>query len=172
MKLPPPPPEVPASNDMLLVAPVFAAKVFGVVKTMERQGFDPIVFEAFRSDARATYLAGFGRDYDDGRGIVTNALDAKRTWHRYGLAVDIISKTKEWDAPERFWAALADAAKAEGLAWGGTWKFADKPHVQWVCDHMLVSPSDYDWQVLQSRGCEGIWREYQATWDTQPPRAA
>lgn len=157
---------------MTELAPVFAAKVFTVLHAMQAKGFDPVVCEAFRSDERAAYLAGFGRDYDDGRGIVTNALTAKKTWHRYGLAADIISKAKQWDAPSAFWNTLGACAAAEGLTWGGTWTHPDRPHVQWHSDGMGVSPSDYDWQVLQSRGPEGVWRDYLATWDTQPPRAA
>lgn len=165
-KLPPPPPEVPASSDLLQLAPVFSAKVFAILNAMQRRGLDPIVCEAFRSDERATFLAGFGRDYDDGRGIVTNALDAKHTWHRYGLAVDIISKKKQWDAPSEFWNALGVAARAEGMTWGGDWHHKDLPHVQWHCERMPVSPTDLDWALLQSRGFEGVWREYEATWDT------
>ena len=71
--LPDPPPEVPADDDIAKLAPRFAEKVLDLIAEMRRRGHDPVVVEAFRSDERQSWLYGFGREYDDGRGNVTGA---------------------------------------------------------------------------------------------------
>ncbi len=161
--LPAPPPEVPASNDMLLLAPAFCEKVWTLLSELKRAGLDAVVSEAFRSDERQAYLYGFGRTYDDGRGIVTQADTGQRSWHRYGLAVDIISASKQWDAPARFWQTLRDTAVELQLTSGADWTHADKPHVQWWVEGMHVTPSDHAWELLQSSGAEAVWTELHAT---------
>jgi hypothetical protein len=161
-KLPPPPPEIPASTDMLQLAPLFAEKVFTVLADMKAKGHDAVVCEAFRSDERQEYLYGFGRDYDDGRGIVTQAPTGAKSQHRYGLAVDIYSASQQWDAPPRFWTDLRDCAVALNLTSGADWTHPDRPHVQHWCEGMHVTPSDHAWELLQSQGVEAVWKEVRA----------
>ncbi len=184
MKLPAPPiPEPPPSRNMLQLAPQFADKVFRLIHDMERLGHDPMVFEGFRSDERAAWLYESGRTFDDGRGVVTQAQTARKSWHRYGLAVDIISKSKQWDADARFWSHLRMCAAEIGLVSGDDWDrdgipveddpdehLADKPHVQHWCPGMHVTPSDHAWELLQKEGVEAVWREVHA--DSPPPLAA
>ena len=43
---------------------------------MKLRGLDAIVAETLRTDERQEFLYGFGRDYDDGRGIVTHSRAA------------------------------------------------------------------------------------------------
>ncbi len=167
--LPAPPPEVPSDADMTKLAPLFGEKVWRVLADMKALGHDPMVSEGFRSDARAAFLYGFGRDYDDGRGIVTHAPNASKTWHRYGLAADIISSSKQWDAPAAFWSALRSCATQIGLVSGADWHDADLPHVQWNTPGMHVVPSDHAWSLLQSSGLEAVWAEVNAVFI---PRAA
>ena len=162
--LPAPPPEVASDRDVMKLAPVFAAKVFDVLQQMERLGHDPMISEGFRSDERQRFLYGFGREYDDGRGVVTNASDGRSSWHRYGLAVDIISKSKEWDAPPTFWNDLRECAQAIGLTPGAVWKHPDRPHVQHHCPGMPVSPTADDWALLESGGFDAVWRKYLAVY--------
>lgn len=160
--LPPPPPETGAlavDRDIEKLAPKFRALVITVIGRMESLGHDPVVFEACRSDERAAYLFGFGRDYDDGRGIVTYAPTAAKTWHRYGLAVDIISRASEWDAPDVFWNDLRAIAKYVGLVAGADFSHPDRPHVQFTSREMLVTPTDHDWALLQSAGVGAVWTE-------------
>ena len=64
-----PPPEVHADNSLDSLAPKFRE---AVEKILEQMG-DAKVSETTRTFARQSYLYGFGREYDDGRGIVTNA---------------------------------------------------------------------------------------------------
>lgn len=183
MKLPPPPhPEPPPDRDMVKLAPLFAEKVFRVLHEMNEKGHDAIVFEAFRSDERAAWLYESGRTFDDGRGVVTGAKTARKSWHRYGLAVDIISKSRQWDAPPTFWRALRLIAAECGLVSGNDWDrdgipveddpdehLSDPPHVQWYVTGMHVTPSDHAWELLQSRGVEAVWKEVRAL---DYPRAA
>lgn len=151
------PKEPPRSADLAKCAPKFVEKVKDLLTRMEAQGYDPIVYEATRSDARQMWLYGFSRDYDDGRGCVTHAPTAFKAWHIYGLAVDIISRSKAWDASDGFWTALRTEAEALGLESGGKWKMADKPHVQWA--PMRTTPSDHAQVLYDEGGPMAVWKE-------------
>jgi peptidoglycan LD-endopeptidase CwlK len=157
--LPPPPPEVPVDNSLEGLAPIFHARVNELLARMKARGHDPIVSESFRTNERQTYLWGFGREYDDGRGIVTHSRDADETWHHFGLAVDIISQSHGWDAPPRFWHDLGALSVALGLSWGGNWKsIQDRPHVQFGSP-MRQSPSPRAARLLAQGGLEAVWKE-------------
>jgi hypothetical protein len=173
--LPDPPTEVPADDDIAKLAPRFAEKVADLIAEMQRRGHDPVVVEAFRSDERQAWLYGFGREYDDGRGNVTGAPTGSKSWHRYGLAVDIVSQSKGDSAPRAFWDALRTIAETLRLTSGDDWDRdgipvehdadehrADLPHVQWWTPAMRVTPSDRAWQLLQSGGLSAVWHEVQA----------
>jgi peptidoglycan L-alanyl-D-glutamate endopeptidase CwlK len=156
------PPEVPAIRTLDGLAPKFRAKVERLIDAMHAKGYDATIAESLRTDERQHFLYGFGRDYDDGRGVVTNAPTADAGWHKFGLAVDIISSSQEWDAPLRFWVMLGALAQHEGLAWGGAWdRFPDRPHVQWG-EPMRRSPSRHAVELYAGGGLEAVWREVQA----------
>lgn len=155
---PDPPREVPVNRSLDGLAPRFRVRVEKVLLRMGELGHDAIVFESNRSSARQRYLYGFGREYDDGRGIVTYSHDGDESWHHYGLAVDIISKALQWDAPRAFWADLGHIAIKEGLHWGGVWRFRDLPHVQFGSP-MRQSPSPRAARLLASGGMEAVWKE-------------
>jgi peptidoglycan L-alanyl-D-glutamate endopeptidase CwlK len=112
---------------------------------------------------------------------VTYARDALSSWHGYGLAVDVISRSRLWFAPRRilaatpealhqerlrcraerlaFYAAIVPIFKAVGLAWGGDWRppHEDPPHFQWgACK---PSPSERARVLLREGGMERVWRE-------------
>lgn len=161
------PAEVPAVRDLAVLAPKFRAAVERVLATMQGLGHDPIVFETLRTHDRQRFLFGFGREYDDGRGVVTFSADADETWHGYGLAVDIISASAQWGAPEAFWGALGRACARERLRWGGDWdmdgdgmdeRFRDLPHVQWG-PPMRRSPSPRAARLVAQSGPPAVWRE-------------
>ena len=157
VRLPAPPPEPPVDQSLTHCAPRFATRVLAVLDHMQSLGFDPMISESCRSDARQAWLYGFGREYDDGRGIVTQAPTGDTSWHKFGLAADIISKATEWNAPDAFWQALGLSARAEGLVWGGDWpRFTDRPHIQYGAP-MRQAPSSEAAQLYAQGGNAAVW---------------
>ena len=161
------PAEVPVVRDLSVLAPRFRSALERVLETMRGLGFTPLVAETLRTDARQTFLYGFGRDYDDGRGVVTHAADADETWHGYGLAADVVCAKHLWGATPAFWEALGRACARERLTWGGDWDgdgdsrdetFLDRPHIQWG-PPMRRSPSPRAGRLLAQGGPPLVWRE-------------
>lgn len=170
------PREVPRIRNMARCAPRFITKVDFVMARMVERGHDPVVFETLRTQERQNFLFGFGRDYDDGRGIVTHAASAFDTWHGFGLGVDIISRSREWDETYvEFWRDLRLFATEAGLASGDDWDrdgvpgendpdehFHDKPHVQWWCTGMVVRPSPRAIVLYRKGGLPAVWEALHA----------
>jgi len=61
---------VPVDRRLEVLAPAFRRKIDAVLEAVPYA----TVAETLRTDARQQFLYGFGRDYDDGRGIVTHTL--------------------------------------------------------------------------------------------------
>lgn len=153
--LPNPPAEPAADTSLDGLAPRFRSAVLVMLST----NADYMVAESLRTPERQAWLYGFGREYDDGRGVVTQAPTNLTTWHGYGLAVDIVSKAHGWDAPPSFWANLGMSAQAAGLSWGGAWpRFQDRPHCQWG-PPMRQAPSQHAAELMASGGMEAVWKE-------------
>jgi hypothetical protein len=150
------------------MAPRFVEKLDALVTRMKRLNWPVLIYETTRTDARQRYLYGFGREYDDGRGIVTHSINCDHTWHseHFGLAADIIHVSQGWDAPAAFWVALRTEAERLGLRSGADWDmrpetredFVDAPHVQWG-PPMRRSPSPHAKQLWESGGLRAVWRE-------------
>lgn len=135
-------------NDLRNVAPKFGLAVATALNHCWRMGLDPIVYEANRDDA--TQLRYFERG-------VSRAKRAKASWHGYGLAVDVISKSKGW-SDESFFERIAPIFKSYGLDWGGDWKtFRDLPHFQWGT--LRASPSPTARRLYEAGGAEAVWKE-------------
>lgn len=153
------PPEVPVQRSLDICAPKFRAAVEAMMADLardypERKGF---AFETLRTPERQAFLYGFGRDYDDGRGKVTNSATCFNSWHGFGLAVDVVEKdATPWDAPMSFWTAIGEAAERNGLTWGGRWRSPDLPHVQW--GKCRVSPSERSRALYDAGGLQAVWR--------------
>ena len=168
-KLPLPPAEVPVQSNMDGLAPRFRDAVDRVIADMRAWGYTPLVFETLRTNARQSFLYGFGREYDDGRGIVTKSSSADDTWHGYGLAVDIVCSRRRWSAAPDFWHVLGCSARRHGLVWGGDWNgdwsisdetFMDRPHIQWGA--MRRSPSSKAIELNKSGGLVAVWHAVSA----------
>ena len=167
-KLPKPKTNVPVRNTLDGLAPKFRAALVKMCDDVQAAtGTRPLIFETLRTQERQAHIHGFGRLYDDGRGIVTHSRDADDSWHyeRFGLAADVIHPTLRWGAPKSFWDAIGRAAQANGLTWGGDWdgnpatreRFVDVPHVQW--GRCRRSPSPSARRIVDEQGTEALWRE-------------
>ena len=118
-------------------------------------GLDAFVYETYRSpELQAAY-------YTRGRSVippvrpVTNASSNLYSWHGYGLAVDVISKSVEWDAPLKWFEELAAIFKRHECKWGGDWTTKDLPHFQWAA--CKPTPSDRARQIIATDGVHGVW---------------
>jgi len=154
--LPDPPPEPQVQTTLTGLAPRFKVAVEKLL--VPDDDFDPIVSESGRTADRQAWLYGFGRTWDDGRGIVTHAATNLTEWHGFWLAVDIISKSRQWDAPPSFWQTLGAKAEALGLTWGGRWPGdeKDEPHVQ-AGPPMRQVPSPIATKLLLTGGLSAVW---------------
>lgn len=152
------PPEPGAITSLDVLAPGVRGPLERTLEDMDTHGMGAIVRETQRTDARQQWLYGFGRSYDDGRGIVTYAQSARQSWHYFRLAADVVHKTLEDRAPWEFWERLAAVAEAYGLAAGQRWKDRkrDAPHLQYR--QMRVSPSPLAYAAFVHGGAEAVWR--------------
>jgi hypothetical protein len=153
-------------NDTACLAPKFRAAVDDGIAAIRAEGHDAVVFETCRTDELARIY------FEQG---TSKAPNARRTWHGYGLAVDIISGSKQWNIyphhvrrtrdgkriympgdPE-FLECVTRVFKARGLKWGGDWtRFKDWPHWQW--GRCKPSPSDVAVTLYRQGGVEPVWR--------------
>jgi peptidoglycan LD-endopeptidase CwlK len=144
------------SRDMTLLAPKFREAVENALKDCQEQGLDAYVYEAYRSqELQALYYAR-GRTIIPPTRPVTNAPSNLHSWHGYGLAVDVISRSKYWDVPSSWFEAAAECFLRAGCKWGGGWKTRDLPHFQW--GKCKPSPSDAARQIIASEGLEAVWK--------------
>ena len=155
-------PVEPASIESLgLCCPRLQRDIPTLIARMAARGMPTKVRESLRTDERQVWLYGFGRDYDDDRGIVTNAKTARNGWHFFGCAVDLVHATLEDDAPAAYWDALAEEAESLGLASGRRWTDmangeGDRPHVQ-LGTAMRRSPSMSANLLFAQGGNGAVW---------------
>jgi len=113
-------------------------KVERVTDALKAQGFRPKIVYAWRSVAVQQELVAKGRSRV--RFSFHNAQ--KRDGSPRAYAADIIDRRWAWSATAKangFWEALGNAAKREGLFWGGDWRsFKDWAHVQFHPNRMLT----------------------------------
>lgn len=152
MRLPLPERDVPAVRSLDVLAPKFRAALEALLADLP----DAKVAETLRTPERQSFLYGFGRDYDDGRGIVTQAPTNLTTWHGYGLAADVVHRVHEWDAGTSWFLHLGEVAEHHGLKWGGAWRHPDLPHVYW--GRCKDTPSYVAVGLYTTRGIEAVWQ--------------
>jgi hypothetical protein len=104
-------------DSMSSLLPSFRHAVEVLCARMRARGYDPLVWETGRSAAREAAL--------DSKGAGSSGV----SMHRYGAAVDIVSKSRMWDWPE-FYVELCEQAERLGLTSGHRWKRVDSTHVQ------------------------------------------
>ena len=128
------------STDLGELLPDVRPRVEAVLAGLRSQGFDPRVYETYRSPERADYLKDKG---------VSKA--GRASYHVKRRAVDIIDNRRDskgdrilWGAPmhkgadterkakaDAFFQALGRLVEANGGTWGGRWSFYDPAHGQW-----------------------------------------
>lgn len=102
----------------------FQSRIVTLLQNMKNLCFDPIIYEAKRSEKRQKWLYGVGRTHSLKRKPITWTLKSR---HLVGKAVDIVSKKKLWSHPEFFAALRREAEKIDGLEVLD----AEQCHVQW-----------------------------------------
>jgi peptidoglycan L-alanyl-D-glutamate endopeptidase CwlK len=147
------------SKDLNLIAPHFREAVEAAIAECAAAGLDAMVYEAYRSQALQAVYYARGRTVKPPNSPVTNAPTNRFSWHGFGLAVDVVHRTKFWnpDGGNAWFARVAEVFKRHGCAWGGDWTKPDLPHFQWgLCK---PSPSDRARQLLDTGGVQAVWIE-------------
>lgn len=111
-------------------------RIRNILSRMRARGFDPQVWETYRTQERQWYLYGKGRTAaqlkkahvdvkyaQPSLSVVTKTLNSL---HRKRKAADIVSKSRLWNWPE-FYVALKEEAKREGMHTLGF----EGCHVEW-----------------------------------------
>lgn len=128
-------PPAPDRRDAAMLAEldeVFGPKVEKVVAALRAKGWKARIGEGKRTIAQQK------KKVDD------KVSQTMRSLHLCGKAVDIIDSRYAWDigTDHAFWTDLGEAARAEGLSWGGDWeKFKDVAHVE-------LAASECNWAEL------------------------
>lgn len=144
------------SQDLALLAPKFREAVELAINDCQARGLDAYVYEAYRSrELQALYYAR-GRTIIPPLKPVTNASSNLYSWHGYCLAVDVISRTRAWNAPETWFAAVAESFRKFDCRWGSEWRMRDLPHFQW--GRCKPSPSAAARQTIRTQGVEAVWK--------------
>ena len=146
---------VAVTRDPELLAPKFREAVDAALAECQLRGLDAYVYETYRSEELAILYFARGRTIVPPTRPVTNAPNNLYSWHGYGLAVDVISRSRGWNQPESWFASVAESFRSRGCRWGGEWKQKDLPHFQW--GKCKPSPSDAARQIIRTRGMEAVW---------------
>ena len=144
-------------RDLAKLAPRFRAAVEAAIAECNAFGLDAYVYEGYRSEETQRAYYARGRTVIPPERPVTNAASALYGWHGYGLAVDVISRSKLWSETPEWFAHVAAIFKRHGCKWGGDWKMRDLPHHQW--GRCKPSPSDRARELWLEGGNRRVWEE-------------
>lgn len=116
-------------RDVNELAPKMREAVLHAVSECEVAGYPVQIYECLRTHELARIYFALG---------ASKARDGFKTWHFYGLAVDVIHPVYGWTwwedggAQGRAWREfVVSTFKKHGLDWGGEWiSFKDRPHFQ------------------------------------------
>lgn len=143
--------------DLALLAPKVRVAVERALAECDAAGLEAQVYETYRTNELQQRYYARGRTVQPPARPVTNASDNLRSWHGYGLAVDVIHRQLEWDAPRSWFADVAAVFLRHTMAWGGRWHSADLPHFQW--QPCRTSPSDRARELVRQGGLPLVWQE-------------
>jgi len=145
-------------KDPSKLAPTFRAAVDAAIAACNAAGLEAMVYEGYRSLQLQQIYYALGRTIIPPTHTVTNAPTNLYSWHGYGLAVDVVHRTKYWQPPggEAWFKKVADVFKQDRCKWGGDWTHPDTPHMQW--GPYKPSPSDQARQLLAEGGIQAVWK--------------
>jgi hypothetical protein len=155
--------ELMVNRDTSRLAPAFADAVQKALEECNSvKRLDAIIYEGYRSQALQSLYYQRGRTIIPPYKKVTNAPTNLHSWHGFGLAVDIVHKTKFWSPPggDTWFRNVAEIFKRHSCMWGGDWKMADLPHFQWY--RCPPSPSDTARQLIVDQGMLAVWEKFEA----------
>ncbi|BAZ32086.1 peptidoglycan L-alanyl-D-glutamate endopeptidase CwlK [Cylindrospermum sp. NIES-4074] len=110
--------------------PGLQAKVQTLIENAHKKGLNVWIVQGLRTIEEQNELYAQGRTKGEKGKTVTNARGGK-SYHNYGLAVDVVFHGSQPYGEGNDWKALGEAGKEAGLEWGGDWKsFKDRPHFQ------------------------------------------
>jgi hypothetical protein len=145
-------------RDLSKLAPRFREAVFEALADCATDGLDAYVYEAYRSnELQALYYTRGRPPTPEYPRPVTNARTNLYSWHGYGLAVDVISRSRNWGQPPEWFARVAAHFQVQGCRWGGEWRSPDPPHMQW--GRCKPSPSIRARELLAAGGPLAVWEE-------------
>jgi peptidoglycan L-alanyl-D-glutamate endopeptidase CwlK len=150
------------TSEMALLAPLFRAAVGAAIVECNNvaNALNATVYETYRSNELQAIYYTRGRTVRPPRTPVTNAMSNLYSWHGYGLAVDVIHRTRTWDAGDAWFRSVSEIFKRHGCKWGGDWRSPDPPHFQWgLC---RASPSDNARALLRTGGVWAVWEAVRA----------
>ena len=139
-------------DDINLLLPSFRNKIEQLLNRMRQRGFDPILFDTFRTQAEADKYAAKG-------------VGIKGSMHVLRAAADIISASTGWSNP-KFFTALGHEANILNLTWGGEFQPDKKDY-----DHVQAIPVNLEhaFRLLPSDlSRDSFILNYYAGLDTNP----
>jgi hypothetical protein len=112
----------------------FYQRITKLADAMRLRGFDPIIFEGFRSLARQDWLYGYGRTHHLGKKPKTWTHDSKHCKQDLNgkpaaKAVDIVSAKYLWSSTAFYTALREEVEKISGI---DTLYPTESCHVQWT----------------------------------------
>jgi len=156
--------ELMVNRDPGRLAPKFAEVVQRAIAECndEVNALDAMIYEGYRSQALQAMYFQRGRTVKPPFKPVTNAATNLHSWHGFGLAVDVVHRTKFWSPPEgdAWFQKVAAIFKKHDCTWGGDWKMADLPHFQW--GRCPPGPSDMARELITSQGMQVVWMHFGA----------
>jgi D-alanyl-D-alanine dipeptidase len=121
--------------------PKVKAMIVEVVYKLQAEGYRPYIVESFRTLERQNQIP---RENTQAK--------AGRSWHNYGLAVDIAFWNANhtgptWDDPQSPWDRLGALGKEAGFTqWGGDWKeLDDRSHLEYHPQNPRPSLAPENW---------------------------
>lgn len=154
--------ELMVNRDLERLAPEFARAVGKAIAACRAANLDAMVYEGMRSQALQAMYFQRGRTVKPPSRPVTNAPTNMHSWHGFGLAVDVVHRTKFWSPPggERWFEDVGAIFKQHGCTWGGDWTMADLPHFQW--GRCPAGPSEVARQLIATQGMHAVWNHFGA----------